>query len=86
MARVVDNLSSMKTRGWPSTGTSSIYAVAPSGLARAHAMTGNVAASLEAYERFLSGWADADSDIPVLLEARREYHRLKSGATPPAEP
>ncbi|MGH8523550.1 MAG: tetratricopeptide repeat protein, partial [Gammaproteobacteria bacterium] len=58
---------------------SPFYAVAPLGLARAHAMAGNAAATLQAYERFLAGWSDADADIPVLLEAREEYGRLKSG-------
>jgi hypothetical protein len=41
-------------------------------------MTGNVTASLEAYEWFFTNWSDADADIPVLLEARGEYDRLKS--------
>lgn len=62
---------------------SPLYAVAPLGLARARAMAGDAAGSREAYEQFLAQWADADSDIPVLLEARREYARLKR---PGAEP
>ena len=62
---------------------SPLYAVAPLGLARARAMAGETAGSLQAYEQFLSQWADADSDNPVLLEARREYARLKRrGAEP----
>ena len=63
---------------------SPFYAVAPLGLARAHAKAGNAAASLAAYERFLSDWADADADVPVLFDARREYTRLKYGHS--AEP
>src|SRR5262245_32813109 len=59
---------------------SPFYAVAPLGLARAHAMAGNLTVSLRAYQQFLISWADADSDIPLLLAARDEYERVKSGA------
>jgi len=55
---------------------SPFYAVAPLGLARARAMAGDQAGSRQAYERFLAGWADADADVPVMLEARKEYHRV----------
>jgi len=52
---------------------SPFHAVALRGLARACAMAGNESASLQAYERFLARWQDADPDLPVLLEARDEY-------------
>ena len=58
---------------------SPLHAVARLGLARAHALAGNVAGSLQAYEQFLAGWREADLDVPVLLEARDEYRRLKRG-------
>jgi DNA-binding winged helix-turn-helix (wHTH) protein/tetratricopeptide (TPR) repeat protein len=58
---------------------SAFHAVAPLGLARAHAMVGNVAASIKAYERFLTNWRDADVDIPVLRDARAECRRLRLG-------
>jgi DNA-binding winged helix-turn-helix (wHTH) protein/tetratricopeptide (TPR) repeat protein len=60
---------------------SPFHAVAWLSLARARAMAGDVACSLEAYESFLAGWAHADQDLPVLLEARAEYDRLKRGAS-----
>jgi eukaryotic-like serine/threonine-protein kinase len=47
------------------------------GLARAHTLLGNIDAAVRSYERFLSSWSEADSDIPLLLEARQEYSRLK---------
>jgi len=59
---------------------SPFYAVAPLGLARAHAMAGNLTASLRAYQQFLISWANADSDVPLLLAACDEYERVKSGA------
>jgi tetratricopeptide (TPR) repeat protein len=57
---------------------SPFHAIAPLGLARARALTGDIAASVEAYERFLNGWRGADPDVPVLREAREECHRLTS--------
>jgi DNA-binding winged helix-turn-helix (wHTH) protein/tetratricopeptide (TPR) repeat protein len=47
------------------------------GLARAVALTGDTARSRKAYEDFFALWKDADSDIPILLEAKREYERLR---------
>jgi tetratricopeptide (TPR) repeat protein len=46
------------------------------GLARARMMAGQVTAAAQAYERFLAGWANADADIPVLVEARDELAGL----------
>jgi DNA-binding winged helix-turn-helix (wHTH) protein/tetratricopeptide (TPR) repeat protein len=62
---------------------SPFHAVASLGVARGCRMAGNVAGSLRAYERFLAGWSDADTDVPVLFHARDEYERLKGGATSP---
>jgi tetratricopeptide (TPR) repeat protein/predicted Ser/Thr protein kinase len=52
-------------------------AVAYLGLARAYALTGDVAKSRKAYEDFLELWKDADPDVPVLKEAKAEYAKLK---------
>jgi DNA-binding winged helix-turn-helix (wHTH) protein/tetratricopeptide (TPR) repeat protein len=60
---------------------SAFYPAALVGLARAHFTTGNTAASLDFYEQFLTNWSDADSDTPLLIAARQEYDRIKSGST-----
>src|SRR4030095_3803108 len=57
---------------------SPFYPVAPLGVARAEASIGNIKASLKSYERFITNWTDADQDIPVLIEARKEYRDLNS--------
>jgi tetratricopeptide (TPR) repeat protein len=54
---------------------SPFYAVAQLGLARARAMSGDETASRQAYERFFAEWEQADPDVPVLVEARKEYAR-----------
>lgn len=55
---------------------SPFHAVASLGLARARVMAGDIAGSVQAYERFLSDWRDADTDTPLLRDARGEYDRL----------
>ena len=46
-------------------------------LARAYAVMGDKEAARRAYQDFLTLWKDADSDIPILQEAKREYALLK---------
>ena len=47
------------------------------GLARAAALSGDVARSRRAYQDFLAKWKDADADLAVLREAQAEYAKLK---------
>jgi hypothetical protein len=56
---------------------SPLYPLAHVGLARAAALTGDTAKSRKAYEEFLGLWKDADPDLPVLRDAKREFARLK---------
>jgi hypothetical protein len=60
---------------------SPFYAAALVGAARAQAMAGNVAGSLQAYEQFFVAWTSADAEIPLLLRAREEYGRLSPTMT-----
>jgi eukaryotic-like serine/threonine-protein kinase len=53
-----------------------LYPLAQLGLARAAALNGDTATSRTAYQDFLALWKDADADIPVLQEAKREYAHL----------
>jgi DNA-binding winged helix-turn-helix (wHTH) protein/tetratricopeptide (TPR) repeat protein len=57
---------------------SPFYAVARLYHARALAMAGDAAGSRAEYEQFLAQWPDADPDVPVLREARKEFARLNS--------
>ena len=56
---------------------SALYPLAHLGLARAAALTGDLSKSRKAYQDFLALWKDADSDLPVLKEAKQEYEKLK---------
>jgi CheY-like chemotaxis protein/tetratricopeptide (TPR) repeat protein len=51
-------------------------ALARLGLARALAAQGDAGRARDAYQDFLELWKDADSDIPVLQQARAERSRL----------
>jgi tetratricopeptide (TPR) repeat protein len=62
-------------RGWDPT--SYLYPLAHLGLARAAALTGDVAGSRKAYQDFFALWKDADADLPILIAAKKEYQKLK---------
>src|SRR6266550_2296957 len=47
------------------------------GLARAYALAGDKARSRVAYQDFLGLWKDADSDLPLLREAKVEYAKVQ---------
>jgi tetratricopeptide (TPR) repeat protein len=62
-------------RGWYPT--SQIFPLAQLGLARAQRLAGQVEASRDTYRRLLTDWRDADSDLPVLKQARNELAGVK---------
>jgi eukaryotic-like serine/threonine-protein kinase len=47
------------------------------GLARACALQGDDAKARVAYQNLFVKWKDADADLPVLLQAKAEYAKLK---------
>jgi tetratricopeptide (TPR) repeat protein len=62
-------------RGWDTM--SVVYPLAYVGLARAAVVAGDRAAARSAYESLFSLWKDADADVPVLSEAKRQYSTLR---------
>ena len=61
-----------------------LYPLAWLGRARAGTLNGDVDDSRRAYEELLASWKDADSEIPVLRAARREYRQLAERDSAPA--
>jgi tetratricopeptide (TPR) repeat protein len=62
-------------RGWDVL--SPLWPLAHLGVARAAMLQGDAAKGRKAYEEFLQLWKDADADLPVLIEAKKEYEKLK---------
>jgi len=58
-------------------GNSVVTVLAHLGLARAYALGGDTAKSRTAYQDFFALWKDADSDIPILQQAKSEYAKLQ---------
>ena len=54
-----------------------IGALAHLQIGRAYAMQGDTAKAKAAYQDFLTLWKDADSDVPILKEAKAEYAKLQ---------
>jgi eukaryotic-like serine/threonine-protein kinase len=54
-----------------------LYPLAHLGVARAAALTGDVAKSRSEYQEFLTLWASADQDTAILIEAKKEYAKMK---------
>jgi class 3 adenylate cyclase/tetratricopeptide (TPR) repeat protein len=57
-------------------GNEPIGALAHLGIARAYSLSGNSAKAKTAYQDFFTLWKDADSDIPLLIQAKAEYAKL----------
>jgi serine/threonine protein kinase len=54
-----------------------IGALAHLGLGRAYALAGDSAKAKTAYQDFFALWKNADPDIPILIQAKAEYAKLK---------
>jgi serine/threonine protein kinase/tetratricopeptide (TPR) repeat protein len=57
--------------------TSPLFSLAHLGLARASALDGDVSKARKGYESFFALWKDADPDALILIEAKKEYEKLK---------
>jgi tetratricopeptide (TPR) repeat protein len=56
--------------------TGPLRAMAFVGVARGAALAGDTPRARKAYQDFLTLWKDADPDIPILVDARKEYAAL----------
>jgi tetratricopeptide (TPR) repeat protein len=56
---------------------SPLFPLAHLGLARAAALAGDTAKSRTEYQNFFALWKDADADLPILIQAKKEYEQLK---------
>lgn len=64
-------------RGQSEVLVTTLYPLARLGLARAAALTDDTAQALRLYEEFFELWKDADADLPILIEAKKEYSKIR---------
>jgi serine/threonine protein kinase len=65
----------MDHRGWAPL--SLLHPLAHLGLARSAVLQGDTGRARKSYQDFFALWKDADPDNPVLIEAKKEYEKLK---------
>ncbi|HKA35908.1 MAG TPA: hypothetical protein VKH43_03760, partial [Thermoanaerobaculia bacterium] len=58
--------------------TSHLYPLAHLGLARAAVLEGDTVKARKAYQDLFALWKNADADLATLIEARKEYEKLKA--------
>ena len=56
---------------------SALWPLAHLALARASSMQGDTAQARKSYQDFFTLWKDADQDLPILIDAKREFEKLK---------
>jgi tetratricopeptide (TPR) repeat protein len=57
-------------------GLNVLYPLSHLGLARANALMGDLPKARKSYQDFFALWKDADSDIPILIQAKQDYAKL----------
>jgi tetratricopeptide (TPR) repeat protein len=62
---------------------SPLWPLAHLGLARAAALGGDTEKARQAYQSFFTLWKSADPDLPLLIEAKKEFERLGMTAPQP---
>ena len=53
-----------------------LYPLSHLGAGRAYALMNDLPKARQSYENFFAIWKDADADLPVLIQAKREYAKL----------
>jgi uncharacterized membrane-anchored protein len=54
-----------------------LWPLAHLSVARAAVLQGDTAQAQKAYQDFFALWKNADADLPILIEAKKEYEKLK---------
>jgi len=58
-------------------GELSMGSAGPPRIGRAYAIQGDTTKARTAYQDFLTLWRDADLDVPILKQAKREYAKVR---------
>jgi tetratricopeptide (TPR) repeat protein len=74
--KIVDQKGANWGATWVHPWWGQFYSLSHLGVARAYVLLGDTMSARKAFEGFFTLWKEADQDVPVLLEARREYAAL----------
>ncbi len=75
--KIVDHKGASWGSDWIHPNWGLYYSISSVGLARASALAGDTAKARKTYQDFFAVWKAADQDIPVLIEAQKEYAALR---------
>ena len=74
--KIVDHKGESWGATWVHPNWGLFYSLSQLGIARGLALAGDTAKARKAFQDFFELWKDADSDIPILQQARAEYIKL----------
>jgi tetratricopeptide (TPR) repeat protein len=75
--KILDHKGASWGSTWPYPNWGLYYSISYVGLARGSALAGDTAQAKKAFQDFFALWKDADQDIPILAEAKKEYAALR---------
>ena len=75
--KVVDHKGANWASGWRHPFWGQFYSPSYLGMARGFALAGDTAKAKKAFQDFFELWKGADTDIPILPQARAEYAKLR---------
>jgi len=75
--KIVDHKGASWAATWVHPNWGQRYSLSYLGMARGYALAGDTARAKKAFQDFFELWKDADSDIPVLRQAKAEFAKLK---------
>ena len=71
--KVVDHKGANWGATWMHPNWGQYYSLSYLGLARASVLLGDTAQARPAFEKLFQLWKEADEDVPILIEAKKEY-------------
>jgi tetratricopeptide (TPR) repeat protein len=75
--KIVDHKGANWGATWVHPYWGQFYSLSHVGLARAFVLAGDTAKAKKAFQDFFELWRDADADIPILIEAKKDYAALR---------
>ena len=75
--KILDHKGASWASTWKYPNWGLYYSISYLGLARGSALAGDTAKARIAFQDFFALWKEADADLPLLADARKEYAKLK---------